>query len=280
MNFRIGGFGGLTPVVKNLLIINFLFFLATISMGKTFNLNLYEILGLRYFGSEKFMPYQFITYMFMHGGFMHIFFNMFALWMFGRVLEEVWGAKRFIFYYFFTGIGAAILHYAVFYYQMQPTISAVNSFLGNPDNESLLAFLNSENFKIISIEMQNNYLSFAKFYNATITVNETLALESAVDFMAQYKKDYLNAPLVVGASGAVFGILLAFGMLFPNTLLYVYFAIPIKAKYFVIIYGALELYLGISNNPGDNVAHFAHLGGMIFGFILIKIWRKSTKRFY
>lgn len=275
MNFRLGGFGGLTPIVKNLLIINGLFFLATISLGQTFNLNLYDILGLRYFGSEKFMPYQFITYMFMHGGFMHIFFNMFALWMFGRVLEEVWGAKRFLFFYFFTGVGAAIVHYAVFYYQMQPTLNTVNSFLAQPTHEGLLAFLNSDMFKVFSYDMQINYQSFAKSYNTALAVNETLALEKAVDYMAQYKRDFLNAPVVVGASGAVFGILLAFGMLFPNTLLYIYFAIPIKAKYFVILYGALSLYLGIANNPGDNVAHFAHLGGMLFGFILIKYWSKN-----
>ena len=89
----------------------------------------------------------------------------------------------------------------------------------------------------------------------------------------------INTP-TVGASGAVFGILLAFGMLFPNTLLYIYFAIPVKAKYFVIVYGALELYLGISNNPADNVAHFAHLGGMLFGFLLLKYWKKNRSQFY
>ena len=270
----------MTPVVKNLLIINGLFFLATISFGQTFNINLYEVLGLRYFGADKFMPYQFISYMFMHGGFMHIFFNMFALWMFGRVLEQIWGAKRFLFFYFFTGVGAAIVHYAVFYYQMQPTLSAINSFLDNPQHEALLTFLNSEKFKILSYDMQMSYQAFAQQYNEIVSVNKALALENAVDYMANYKREYLNAPIVVGASGAVFGILLAFGMLFPNTMLYVYFAIPIKAKYFVIIYGALELYLGIANNPGDNVAHFAHLGGMIFGFILIKIWQKRSKRFF
>ncbi|MDD3878106.1 MAG: rhomboid family intramembrane serine protease [Bacteroidales bacterium] len=279
MNFKIGGFGGLTPAVKNLLIINVLFFLATFSLGRTFNVDLIELLGLRYFGSEKFAPYQFITYMFMHGGFTHIFFNMFALWMFGRILEQVWGPKRFLIYYFVTGIGAAIVHYAVFYYQMYPTIAGVNSFLANPDSQSLQMFLDSDKFIIASNEMRLNYNNFVHSYNTGVFTDQSVAMETAIEYMAQYKRDFLNAPLVVGASGAVYGILLAFGMLFPNTLLYIYFAIPIKAKYFVIIYGALELYLGISNQ-GGNIAHFAHLGGMIFGFILIKIWRKTTKTFY
>jgi len=279
MNFRFGGFGELTPVVKNLLILNGLFFLATYSFGKTFNLDLIEILGLRFVSAEKFAPYQFVTYMFMHGGFTHIFFNMFALWMFGRILEQVWGAKRFIVYYFVTGIGASIVHYAVSYYQMYPTLSSVDGFLSAPSNESLMAFLNSDKFIIVGNEMRMHYASFVNNYNALIVAEPVAALESAVIFMAQYQKDFLNAPVVIGASGAVFGILLAFGMLFPNTMLYIYFAIPIKAKYFVIIYGALELYLGISNH-GGNIAHFAHLGGMIFGFILIKIWRKTTRNFY
>jgi len=280
MNFRLGGFQTLTPVVKNLLIINALFFLATYSLGKTFNINLYDSLGLRYFGADNFMPYQFITYMFMHGGFMHIFFNMFALYMFGNVLEQVWGPKRFLFYYFFTGIGAAVLHYAVFYFQMQPTLSAINDFLAQPTNEGLHIFLKSEHFQMVSHKLYGAYQVFTESYNAQILAYPDIALENGIEFISFYKKEFINAPNVVGASGAVFGILLAFGMLFPNTMLYVYFAIPIKAKYFVMIYGAIELYLGISNSGGSNIAHFAHLGGMLFGFILIKLWNKSTKNFF
>jgi membrane associated rhomboid family serine protease len=213
--------------------------------------------------------------MFMHGGFAHLFFNMFALWMFGNVLENVWGPKRFLLYYLVTGLGAALLHYAVLYWQMLPTLQAVNSVLENPDPESLRAFLESEYFKVTSMEIQNNFRVFLSEYNSLINNSPNEAMVRAVNFLNQYKVDFLNAPVVVGASGAVFGILLAFGMLFPNSLIYLFFAIPIKAKYFVMIYGAMELYFGIANRPGSNVAHFAHLGGMLFGYLMIRYWKKK-----
>lgn len=273
--FRPGGFTLLPPVVKNLLIINGLFFLATLALGNAFGIDLYRILGLHFPGAQNFAPYQFISYMFMHGGFAHLFFNMFALWMFGNVLENVWGPKRFLLYYLVTGLGAALLHYAVLYWQMLPTLQAVNSVLENPDHESLRALLESEYFKVTSMEIQNNFRVFLSEYNSLINNSPNEAMVRAVNFLNQYKVDFLNAPVVVGASGAVFGILLAFGMLFPNSLIYLFFAIPIKAKYFVMIYGAMELYFGIANRPGSNVAHFAHLGGMLFGYLMIRYWKKK-----
>jgi membrane associated rhomboid family serine protease len=271
--FRPGGFRVLPPVVKNLLIINGLFFLATIATGSRFGFDLTDMLGLHYFAAEKFSPYQFITYMFMHGGFMHLFFNMFALWMFGNALENIWGPKRFLIYYFITGIGAAITHYVVFYFEISPVLAAINGFLDNPTNENLNLFLNSENFKVTSYAIQDNFNVFRNEYNTLIHTNPGKALQLSVDFMSQYKIDFLNAPVVVGASGAVFGILLAFGMTFPNSLIYVYFAIPIKAKYFVMIYGAIELFSGVMDT-GSNIAHFAHLGGMIFGYFVLLYWKK------
>ncbi len=277
-HFRPGGFTLLPPVVKNLLIINGLFFLATIALGNSFGIDLYRVLGLHFPGAQNFAPYQFISYMFMHGGFTHLFFNMFALWMFGNVLENVWGPKRFMVYYLITGLGAALLHYAILYWQMLPTLRAVNEVLSNPDHESIKGFIESDYFKIASQEINNNFRIFLRDYNSLINEAPNQAIVRAVNFLNQYKIDFLNAPVVVGASGAVFGILLAFGLLFPNSLIYLFFAIPIKAKYFVMIYGALELYFGISR-PGSNVAHFAHLGGMIFGFILIRYW-KSKGRLY
>jgi len=274
--FRPGGFTILPPVVKNLLIINGLFFLATIALGNAFGIDLYRVLGLRFPGAQDFAPYQFITYMFMHGDFYHLFFNMFALWMFGNVLENVWGPKRFMVYYFVTGLGAALLHYAILYWQMLPTLMAVNSLLENPDHESLRAFFESDLFRVASLEIQNNFRVFLRDYNSLINNSPNEAMVTAVNFLNQYRVDLLNAPVVVGASGAVFGILLAFGLLFPNSLIYLFFAIPIKAKYFVMIYGGLELYFGISR-PGSNIAHFAHLGGMLFGFLLIRYWRKKGR---
>jgi membrane associated rhomboid family serine protease len=272
------GFTLLPVVVKNLLIINGLFFLATIALDSAFGYNLYRMFGLHFFGATNFSPYQLVTYMFMHGSPSHLFFNMFALWMFGNVLENVWGPKRFLVYYFVTGFGAALIHYIVVYWQMLPTLQAIDLFLQNPSNDGLQAFVNSEHLKIASYEIQTNFELFRRDYNMLIGSNPQEALVRAVNFMSQYRVDFLNAPVVVGASGAVFGILLAFGMLFPNSLIYLFFAIPIKAKYFVMIYGALELYFGISGKGAGNVAHFAHLGGMIFGFLLIKYWRNKMKR--
>lgn len=274
--FRPGGFRILPPVVKNLLIINGLFFLATISLIKVSNIDLTDILGLHYFGSEKFAPYQLVSYMFMHGGWAHIIFNMFALWMFGNALENYWGPKRFLIYYLVTGLGAAFLHYGIYYIEIQPALSHIDSFIAEPSIAGFKEFMDSSYFKIVSQDMLNHFNAFRTSYNEMIAVNEAKALQQAIFFMNEYRADFLNAPVVVGASGSIFGLLLAFGMTFPNALIYVYFAIPVKAKWFVIIYGAIEVYMGFSNNPGDNVAHFAHLGGMIFGFILIKIWKKKS----
>ena len=272
--FRPTGFSMLPLVVKNLLILNGLFYLATLGLGAAYHIDLIDILGLHYVTADKFQPYQFITYMFMHGSFMHLFFNMFALWMFGYILENVWGPKRFLIYYFVTGIGAAIVHYAIFYFQLQPLQDAINHYLANPGHEQLTAFLNSGG-------VDGSYEPLRQFivkYNSLLNTDSQQAIELSTEFMMQYKTDLLNMPVVVGASGAVFGILLAFGMMFPNTMIYVYFAIPVKAKWFVMIYGALELFSGVYNAQGDNVAHFAHLGGMLFGFILLMIWRKKDKK--
>ena len=235
--YRPGNFSELPEVVKNLLILNGLFFLATVSLSNL-GIDLVKILGLHQFQSIDFRPHQLITHLFMHGSFTHLFFNMFALWMFGKILENVWGSKRFLIYYMITGIGAASIHLLISQYQI---ISISNQIP----------------------EMVN--LAIEGRYNPSIPISKKLT--------------QLIITPTVGASGAVFGLLLAFGMLFPNALLYLYFAIPIKAKYFVIGYGLIELYAGISNNPADNVAHFAHLGGMIFGFFLIKYWKNDMTTF-
>ena len=235
--YRPGNFSELHEVVKNLLILNGLFFLATVSLNNL-GIDLVKILGLHQFQSPDFRPHQLITHLFMHGNFTHLFFNMFALWMFGKILENVWGSKRFLIYYMITGIGAASIHLLISQYQI---ISISNQIP----------------------EMVN--LAIEGRYNPSIPISKKLT--------------QLIITPTVGASGAVFGLLLAFGMLFPNALLYLYFAIPIKAKYFVIGYGLIELYAGISNNPADNVAHFAHLGGMIFGFFLIKYWKNDMTTF-
>lgn len=235
------------PVVKNLILINVIMLLAMYTAGGVAGIDLNGKLGLYFPKSEAFRPYQIITHMFMHGGLAHLFFNMFALFMFGRVLESVWGPKRFFIYYFVSGLGAALTHETVLAIQYQKLAGAIS-----PDQLQMVLERGSEIFR-----------SGRNFTDPD---------------MGQLNR-LLNIP-TVGASGAVFGILLAFGMLFPNTQLMLLFPpIPIKAKWFVIGYGAIELYFAIAQ-PGSNIAHAAHLGGMIFGFILIKIWKKTTNTLY
>jgi len=265
-NFRAGGFGGLTPVVKNLLILNVLLFVAMYAVESAFNYDITQNLALFFYKSDFFKPYQFISHMFMHGSFTHLFFNMFALWMFGKAIESVWGAKRFLIYYFVTGLGAAFLHTMANLYSISVIENAEGFFINSPSPEALLTFLH-DYFPQISINPEfidawSLYPENPKYISDSIELVQNLIIQK------------MNVP-TVGASGAVFGVLLAFGMMFPNTYLYVYFAIPIKAKYFVMIYGAIELYAGVMNQPGDNIAHFAHLGGMIFGYLLILLWKKN-----
>lgn len=276
--FRPSGFQLLPPVVKNLLIINGLFFLATITFESTFRIDLTKILGLHFVSASDFKPFQFVTYMFMHGGFTHILFNMFALWMFGNTLENVWGGKRFLTYYMVTGIGAGIVYIIWIYFQMMPTLGDINAFLNTRDIAVLSKFTSSHTFVLNQFSGQI-WLDFQEFQRnlrmLSVNPDNSEAVQAAVAFMTEYKEFYLNQSVVVGASGAVFGILLAFGMMFPNSVIYLYFAIPIKAKYFVMIYGAFELFEGVMNRPGNNIAHFAHLGGMLFGYILIVYWKRK-----
>ena len=235
----------ISPVVKNLLLINILFYIAQWTFPSfTQNLELYPI------SSEDFKPWQLATHFFMHSPYSigHIFFNMFALIIFGSQLERVWGAQRFLGYYISCALGAAVLHLGVNYYRIH--IIEINLSL-----EDLELFRNSA------------YDAFQKGMNFKDPVLAQLNL--------------LHHTPMLGASGAVFGLLAAFGYLFPNTELMLLFPpIPIKAKYFVIGYAALELYLGVSNNPSDNVAHFAHLGGALVGIIIVLYWGKNRNSFF
>jgi len=243
---RSGFFSSIPTVTKNLIIINFLFWLASLVLPK-FNIDLVAMLGLHYPAASDFRFYQLFTYMFMHDNHSinHVFFNMFAVYMFGRVLEEVWGKQRFLFYYLATGVGAAIIQILVAFIQ-------IHSIESHIDTE-VVAMIHREGAALLKDQM-----------------NYTDALAGQLNLL-------INTP-TIGASGAVFGILLAFGMLFPNTPLFLLFLpIPIKAKYFVAIYGVIELFLGVANFSGDNVAHFAHLGGMLFGFFMIRYWKKRDQ---
>lgn len=267
---RFGGkLGSTPPVVLNLLIINILLYFGTSLLARS-GVDLVNSLALYYPGSDLFRPYQIITHMFMHGSLTHLFFNMFALWMFGKTLESVWGSARFFLYFFATGIGAAVLHTSVLWLQM----GSVSS-----DAQALINTMSPEGFAMF---VKENFPAYQSRLSGFITNWMDMPHNSQFILQAEsYIQDLLNLKLnipTVGASGAVFGVLLAFGMLFPNTRLMLLFPpIPIKAKWFVIGYGLIELFSGLSNRAGDNVAHFAHLGGMIFGFILIKYWNKTRR---
>lgn len=232
------GMQSLPPVVKNLLILNVIAFVLSIVLESFYRIDISDILGLHYISSNAFKPVQFVSYMFLHADIGHIFFNMFALWMFGSVLENFWGPKRFFTFYIVTGIGAGIIQMLVAYFRLQ--------MLGL---ESIPDVIFTEGLQII--QNNQNYL------------DPTLGEVNAI----------INAS-TIGASGAVFGLLMAFGMLFPNAPMYIMFIpVPIKAKWLVLGYGLFELFSGVRNEAGDNVAHFAHLGGMVFGYILIVYWR-------
>lgn len=230
------------PVTKNIIIINVLFFLGSVVAPK-YGINLTEWLGLHYFMASDFKLYQLFTYMFMHGGFEHLFFNMFAVWMFGRILEQVWGPRRFLLYYIVCGVGAGLI---------QEVVQGIGFHIA-------ASGMTEEAIKAVMTEGASVLHQNMNFTDPALG-NLNLILNSAT----------------VGASGAIYAILLAFGMTFPNQPIYLYFLLPMKAKYFVIGYAALELVLGMSQR-GDGIAHFAHLGGMLFGFILIMYWRKKNK---
>lgn len=263
------GFSFLPPVVKNLLIINGLAFLAYLAIGTAYGIDLNKIFGIYYFGSDNFRVYQLITYMFMHGGFTHLLFNMFAFWMFGYLLENVWGSKRFLIYYFVTGFGAILIQMAISAFQFFPIPNAIEIYAGAPTPEDFQYILNTY------FDGYYNPVVVSDFVNQySLLPYDTAIQNESVHILKTLYQARINFP-TVGASGAVFGILLAFGMMFPNQRIYIYFLFPIKAKWFVLIYGGIELIMGISNRPGDNVAHFAHLGGMIFGYFLIRYWKRN-----
>jgi membrane associated rhomboid family serine protease len=196
---------------------------------------------------------------------------MFALWMFGAVIENYWGPKKFLTFYFVTGLGAALLHTLVNYVEISQLQKAANAFITNPTPAAFESFVLND--------VPNIYRpSFSELMNIWTSNPDSIPFkENAISIVNELITVKENIP-TVGASGAVFGVLLAFGMILPNAMIYIFFFLPMKAKYFVIIYGLFELYSGIQNNPGDNVAHFAHLGGMLFGFILIKYWKTKDSR--
>lgn len=238
--------GRLTETIKHLLIINVLFFIATNLYGD----QMYEWFSLFFPKNEHFQFWQIITHMFMHGGFMHILFNMYALWAFGTPLERMWGRNKFLFFYLSAGLGAALIHIGVNYYYY---------------NEGMSALINAGLSESSILDIINNGQYNTDWYS--------IAGKSTIDnFLSAF-----NTP-VVGASGAIYGILVAFGMSFPNSELFLIFLpVPIKAKFFIPVLIALDLFSGVTGYSlfGQGIAHFAHVGGALFGFLMMWYWKKN-----
>lgn len=266
------GFSLLPAGVKNLLIINVLVYLASLVLHMRGIVDLEDSLALYFIGSDHFRPWQYVTYMFMHGSFEHLLFNMFALWMFGYILENYWGTMRFLVFYFACGIGAGLVHSMVIWITSAPVLADINAFAANPSPDALV-LLYGDHFKGIINPAWVSEICNAWRVNAGGADFATIAVDA---FTNAYRERIIGIP-TVGASGAIYGILLAFGMMFPNEQIYLYFLVPIKAKWFVIGYAVVELVTGILGT-NDGIAHFAHLGGMLFGLLLILYWRKNRYR--
>ena len=236
MENRFGLLSNLPPVIKNLLILNFIGFVGTMIFPLAT-----RMFGVFYPDSPFFFSWQIITYMFMHGGIAHLFFNMFALFMFGPVIEKIMGSKRFVYFYLITGLGALALQFLVQGFEV---------------------------YNLVGTPFATDFLRFDLSSGMVYSDHPSLSQEGLRSLAGIY-----NTPMV-GASGAIFGILVAFGVLFPETSLYLMFIpVPVKAKYFIPFYILVELFLGVSQIAGDSVAHFAHIGGALFGFLLIKFWK-------
>jgi membrane associated rhomboid family serine protease len=260
------------PVIKNIIIINILVFALTL----LFQDFMFSHFALFNFGSEYFRPHQIITHMFMHANFGHIFFNMFAVFMFGRVLENVWGSKKMLLFYTVCGLGAAFAQLLVNHIQ----ISKLNELISQFDATPTYTLFNNivSKYALKGAPGYNEMMNFMQswFYNP----DNTSEVARASGYLHGIVETYLSVP-TVGASGAVFGLLIAFAMIFPDVeLMIIFFPVPIKAKYLVPLYAVIELIFGVANFQGDNVAHFAHLGGALFGFILVKYWKRNQFRMY
>lgn len=243
--FRPRRFTILPEIIKTLIAINLTFFVATIVINNVFGVSMEEYLGLYLPISDNFSPIQVVTHIFMHSryNYMHILINMFMLWMFGSRLENMWGGKRFLVFYLITGFGGALLHWFASYIEF--------SWVASELSPNLLAMIKNEG---------NDILMSGRNFTNTAAAKANLLL---------------NRP-TIGASGAVYGVMMAFAMMFPYERIYLYFLFPIQIRYFVMAIIVIELLSGVSAN-GGTIAHFAHLGGMLFGYILIKYWRKKNE---
>ncbi|OWP63422.1 rhomboid family intramembrane serine protease [Hymenobacter amundsenii] len=258
----------LTPTVRNLLIANVVIFLLATNLP-----NNLSFLALYPIASAYFQPWQYLSYMFMHAGIGHIFSNMFGLIAFGPLLEQRWGGQRFLTFWLICGLGAGILYSGLRYYEIKNMRQDIEVFRQDPSDINLQDFVD------------NNAKPYAPAFEPIVrqlhaTPADQSLIQGVLTSMEEVYMGSLNGPML-GASGALFGLLFAFAYLFPNTTLMIFpLPIPIKAKYFVPLYGLYELYGGIHQAPGDNVAHFAHLAGLAVGFVLVMLWERNRTQFY
>jgi membrane associated rhomboid family serine protease len=272
--FRPSSFPVLPPVIKNLLIINVLVFLAQYAINGSGIADMENLFGLHHVKSPLFQPWQIITHLFLHSttGLGHIFFNMFSLWMFGAVLEDLWGSKRFLTFYIISGLGAALLHLTFLWIDYDDMLNQFVVIKQHATPENVSAFFYE--FKLSQFrgatEVLGNYVS---------NPDDRAAGTEAVELINQFVYLKLSVP-TIGASGAIAGVMAAFMYLFPNTELYLYFLFPIKAKWLGIVYFGQELFFAITKAEGDNVAHWAHLGGALVGFLLVLTWNRNNRRHF
>jgi membrane associated rhomboid family serine protease len=265
----------LPPVVKNIIIINVILFAATQLSIHVLNSD-FMIRHLAMFPARSplFEPHQLVTHIFMHANLAHIFFNMFGVFMFGKILEQLWGSKRMMIFYTVTGLGAALVQLAVNYFQVGHLMNLADEFNNSPSYTLFSQIVDKYSMGTTSNQVVNFMQQW--FYKP----DDTSFIPQAKEIVEYIVSSNLQIP-TLGASGAVFGLLIAFAMMFPDVeLMLIFLPIPIKAKYFVPFYALLELFFGVAGFKWDNVAHFAHLGGALFGFILVKIWKKNQFRFY
>lgn len=262
----------LTPTVRNLLIANVILLVISTSMS---NIPVAAYGALFPIGSQLFYPWQLLTYMFLHAGWGHLISNMFGLISFGPLLEQRWGGQRFLVFWLVCGFGAGLLYEGVRFYEFRPITELQAAILRNPNGGEFSEFVSKASGS--GLYAADDFALAAALER---NPNDATLRANAVTRTQEIYQSALASPMV-GASGALFGILFAFAYLFPNTeLMLLFFPFPIKAKYFVFFYALYELYAGVHRTPGDNVAHFAHLGGLLIGFIIIRYWERGRERFY
>ncbi|MGB3466242.1 MAG: rhomboid family intramembrane serine protease [Cyclobacteriaceae bacterium] len=272
----------ITPVVKNILILNVAIFVLD-----SFLLNglLTQFGALRFVLADAFNITQFLAYMWLHGGFMHIFFNMLMLFFIGPILENLWGGKRFLIYYLVTGIGAGVLYGGVQFARIYPDIAAAKNYIENPTPEAFEYFAVEKTADHIRVRNSGTISNLIDTYNANpgneqVKAN-TIQFAMEIHDAAIQAYDFDDRSKMVGASGAVYGLLIAVALLFPNMQVMLLFPpIPMKMKYLALGLAAFAIYSEFNRSEGDNVAHLAHLGGMLIGFILLKIWKSKSNTYY